>query len=136
MHLNRALAVVGAIALSICTGHASTLSVSQRSAPDFDRNGTDILLVSERHRHHVRRHANLGDDVDPGDEAGNYGAYPAGNGSFGATRGYDTFGYPANSPYRPWGAQTAITAPPGTAAAAEQANQRRYFCNWAPERCP
>ena len=93
-----------------------------------------MRLVSERHRHPVRRHP-APVDVEPEDAEG-YGAYPAGNASFGVTRGYDTFGYPANSPYRPWGAQTAITAPPGTAAAAEQANQRRYFCNWAPERCP
>jgi hypothetical protein len=35
----------------------------------------------------------------------------------------------------PYGANTVITAPPGSAGAAEQENNRRYFCEYAPSRC-
>ena len=38
-------------------------------------------------------------------------------------------------PTRPYGGQAAITAPPGTAAFEEQANERRYFCEFSPSRC-
>jgi hypothetical protein len=41
----------------------------------------------------------------------------------------------AFDPTRPYGGQAAITAPPGTAAFEEQANERRYFCEFAPEHC-
>ena len=35
----------------------------------------------------------------------------------------------------PYGANTVITAPRGSAGAAEQENNRRYFCEYAPSRC-
>ncbi len=138
MPLNRSLAAVTALGLALCnTAGASALPSGGPAG--VERGGADMLLVSEHHRHHPRHHssgayapragyAETDDGYGPG--------YAPGNGSYGITRGYDTFGYPANSPYRPYGGETAITAPPGTAAAAEQENQRRYFCNWAPERCP
>ena len=68
------------------------------------------------------------------------GAYPGVLGAPGP-RGIDrgqVEGAPPNNafdPTRPFGGQSAITAPPGTAAFEEQANERRYFCEYAPEHC-
>ncbi len=50
----------------------------------------------------------------------------------------DTSGFPGGNefdPTAPYGGQAAITARPGTDAYEEQSNQRRYFCQWAPNRC-
>ena len=91
-----------------------------------------------RHRHHavypVHRY---GAAPGYGYEGGPAYADPGGASAFGGFANRTNGAPPDNEfdPERPYGGQSAITAPPGTDAYEEQANQRRYFCEFSPSRC-
>ena len=81
-----------------------------------------------RHRHIVRSHRTLVRAYpEPFTDAAPYRPYRAHVEGTPPDNAFD--------PTRPYGGQAAITAPPGTAAFEEQANERRYFCEFAPEHC-
>ncbi len=94
-----------------------------------------VRLLHHRRRHHVVRAEPRYEGDPAGSARPGYGYGPSP--SYGGFANTQNGAPPDNEfdPTRPYGGQAAITAPPGTAAYEEQANERRYFCEYAPERC-
>ena len=125
--LSSTVAVAGLLALAPTLGPASA---TPRATPVA---AASLELVSSTHHHHRRhlvRAAPRDDETVPGRD---YGPAPSYGGSANSQNGSP----PDNEfdPTRPYGGQAAITAPPGTDAYEEQANERRYFCEASPSRC-
>ncbi len=98
--------------------------------------GSSAIATPVAHRHHHRHVVYRRAYENP--EAASPYATGGGPEAYGSTRTPSAYGTPPDNafdPTRPYGGQSAITAPPGTDAYEEQANERRYFCEFSPSRC-
>lgn len=129
-------ALAGLVALAPALDPANAMPAPRVAA--VATSPLEAVRYLHRRHHHAVRPADPRDDQAEAPYAGARAGY-----DYGPSPSYGGFANTQNGapfdnefdPTRPYGGQAAITAPPGTAAYAEQANERRYFCVAAPERC-
>lgn len=124
--LSSAVAVAGLLVLVPTVGPAGA---TPRATPVATAS-LELVSSTHHHRRHTVRAAPRDDEAVSGR---GYGPAP----SYGGYANTQNGSPPDNEfdPTRPYGGQAAITAPPGTDAYEEQANERRYFCEASPSRC-